>query len=85
MVHFPMPDAEQRLRLWEGMVKHTRRLADDVDLERLAENHELSGGAIANVVRFGAIGALQAGRSLITAADLQRGIVKELRKEGRTT
>jgi hypothetical protein len=84
MVHFPMPDAEQRLRLWEGMVKHTRRLADDVDLEHLAEHHELSGGAIANVVRFGAISALQGRRSLITAADLHKGIVKELRKEGRT-
>jgi hypothetical protein len=84
MVHFPMPDAEQRLRLWEGMVQHTRRLADDVNLVQLAEDHELSGGAIANVVRFGAISALQAQRSLITAADLNKGIVKELRKEGRT-
>jgi ATP-dependent 26S proteasome regulatory subunit len=66
------------------MVQHTRRLADDVNLVQLAEDHELSGGAIANVVRFGAISALQAQRSLITAADLNKGIVKELRKEGRT-
>lgn len=84
MVHFPMPDAEQRLRLWEGMVKHTGRLGSDVNLVQLAEDHELAGGAIANVVRFGAINALQAGRELIQSADLQRGIVKELRKEGRT-
>ena len=84
MVHFPMPDAEQRLRLWEGMVQHTGRLADDVNLAQLAEDHELAGGAIANVVRFGAINALQRGRSVIQAVDLQRGIVKELRKEGRT-
>lgn len=85
MVHFPMPDAEQRLRLWEGMVKHTGRLADNVNLAQLAEAHELAGGAIANVVRFGAINALQAGRSVIQSADLHKGIVKELRKEGRTT
>lgn len=84
MVHFPMPDAEQRLRLWDGMVGHTGRLADDVDLHQLAEAHELAGGAIANVVRYAAIHALQAGRSLMQASDLQRGIVKELRKEGRT-
>jgi len=84
LVHFPMPDAEQRLRLWEGMVRHTRRLADDVDLQGLAERHELSGGAIANVVRFGAISALQAGRERIEAADLRKGVAKELRKEGRT-
>ena len=84
LVHFPMPDAEQRRLLWEGMVRHTGRLADDVDLQGLAERHELSGGAIANVVRFGALGALQGGRERIEMADLRRGIAKELRKEGRT-
>jgi hypothetical protein len=84
LVHFPMPDAEQRRLLWEGMVRHTGRLGDDVDLQGLAERHELSGGAIANVVRFGALGALQAGRERIEMADLRRGVAKELRKEGRT-
>lgn len=84
MVHFPMPDADQRLRLWEGVLKHTGRLGPDVDLTQLAESHELSGGAIANVVRFGAISAVQMNRSVITASDLLKGIVKELRKEGRT-
>jgi ATP-dependent 26S proteasome regulatory subunit len=66
------------------MVRHTGRLADDVNLVQLAEDHELAGGAIANVVRFAAINALQRGRSVIQAVDLQKGIVKELRKEGRT-
>lgn len=84
LVHFPMPDAEQRLRLWEGMLRPTGRLADDVDLPRLAEQHELAGGAIANVVRAAAIGALQAGRPAIGLGDLQRGIAREMRKEGRT-
>lgn len=84
LVHFPMPDAAQRLRLWEGMVRHTGRLAEGVDLERLAAQHELSGGAIANVVRAAAIAALQDRRQSIGAGDLQRGIARELRKEGRT-
>lgn len=84
LVYFPMPDAEQRLRLWEGMVRHTGRLADDVDLAQLAEDHELSGGCIANVVRYGAIHALQCGRQRITTADLREGIAKEMRKDGRT-
>ena len=87
LVHFPMPDAEQRRRLWEGMLRHTGRLAADLTpaaLAALAEAHELSGGAIANVVRAAAITALQAGRETLTGADLRRGITKELRKEGRT-
>ncbi|HEX4182181.1 MAG TPA: ATP-binding protein [Caulobacteraceae bacterium] len=84
MVHFPMPDAEQRLKLWQGMLRHPERLADDVRLPHLAERHELSGGAIANVIRFGAINALRQGRAAICAADLALGVSKELRKEGRT-
>jgi hypothetical protein len=84
VVYFPMPDAEQRLRLWKGMLRPPVRLADDVHLAHLAERHELSGGAIANVVRFGAISALAQGREAIGAADLASGVVRELRKEGRT-
>ena len=83
-IHFPMPDAEQRRQLWEGMARHIDRLAADIDFAGLAEAYELSGGAIANVVRFGALSAMQAGRSCISAADLHNGIVKELRKEGKT-
>ncbi len=84
MVHFPMPDAKQRKRLWETVLGDLKRLADDVNLDQLAEAHELSGGAIANVVRYGAISALQRGQARIAYTDLQRGIAKELRKEGRT-
>ena len=84
MVHFPMPDAAQRLRLWRGLFGDGERLSADIDLEDLARRHELAGGAICNVVRFGALSALQAGRSRVGAEDLRRGVAKELRKEGRT-
>ena len=84
IVYFPMPDAEQRLRLWMGMFGGGDRLSADVDLASLAQEHELAGGAIANVVRFGALSAMQAGRDTIVAGDLRKGVTKELRKEGRT-
>ncbi|MBA2675284.1 ATP-binding protein [Ramlibacter sp.] len=84
LVYFPMPDAEQRLRLWKGTLNPTGRLAPDVDLELLARQHEISGGAITNVARDAAINAMQVGREQINMADLRRGIARELRKEGRT-
>ncbi len=84
MVYFPMPDATQRLQLWRGVFGRGARLAADVSLERLAERYELSGGSIANAVRYAAISALRAGRDTMNAADLNQGVVKELRKEGRT-
>jgi hypothetical protein len=84
LVYFPMPDAHQRRRLWEGMLGPGQPVGADVDLTKLAEDHELSGGAIANVVRYGAISALQRNKEKIGAADLLTGIAKELRKEGKT-
>ncbi|MFQ6027893.1 MAG: ATP-binding protein [Dehalococcoidia bacterium] len=84
-VYFPMPDAEQRLRLWEGLLGGRSLLSEEVSLAKLAEDHELSGGAITNVVRYGAIRALQRKDPVITQEDLLRGITKERFKEGRTT
>lgn len=83
-VYFPMPDAEQRLRLWKGMLNEQCPVAPDLRLETLAEKYELSGGAITNVVRYGAIRALRQRGGVIAHADLVKGITRELMKEGRT-
>ena len=84
LIHFPMPDAEQRLRLWESMLNGHRGLANGIDLAALAEKYELAGGAITNVVRYGAISALQQQRDTLCLEDLVNGVAKELRKEGKT-
>jgi SpoVK/Ycf46/Vps4 family AAA+-type ATPase len=84
VVYFPTPDAEQRLRLWQGVLSGRCRLAGDVSLDNLAEGYELSGGAIINVVRYGVIRALQRKEAVITQEDLLRGIAKERFKEGKT-
>lgn len=84
VVYFPMPDAEQRLRLWVGILGGKHRLAQDVSLEKLAEVYSLSGGAITNAVRYAAIRALQNRKETISHEDLQKGIARELMKEGRT-
>lgn len=84
MVYFPMPDAEQRLRLWQGLLPGADRLAADVDLKDIAERHVLSGGAIVNVLRFAVLQAARGGAGKITARHLQTALAKELSKEGRT-
>jgi len=83
-IYFPLPDVEQRLQLWQGHFKGKCRLDDHVDLARLAEDYAIAGGAIANVVRYGAIRALRFGREAISHEDLRQGIIKELTKEGKT-
>uniref|UniRef100_UPI0040565EE6 ATP-binding protein n=1 Tax=Candidatus Electronema sp. TaxID=2698783 RepID=UPI0040565EE6 len=84
MVYFPMPDTELRLRLWQNVFDGTCRLADDVDLRELAEKYPLAGGAILNVVRYGAIQAVHHPERKVTAENLRKGIVREMRKEGKT-
>jgi hypothetical protein len=84
LVYFPLPNVSQRKRLWENTLNGRSGLIDGVDLENLASEYELSGGAIANVVRYGAISALQMNRNTINRDDLVKGVTKELRKEGKT-
>lgn len=83
-IYFSLPDAEQRYRLWQGYFKEKCLLEENADLAKLAEEYVLSGGAIANVVRYGAIRALHRGREAISHDDLVKGIARELLKEGKT-
>ena len=84
LVYFPLPDVAQRQQLWENTLNGRAGLAEGVDLAHLASSYELSGGAITNVVRYGAISALQMNRTSINRDDLVKGVTKELRKEGKT-
>lgn len=83
-IHFPMPDETQRLRLWrDNFEDKPYALASDVDLKRLARDHELSGGSIVNVLRYACLKAVVRERQEIRAADLLQGVRRELHKEGR--
>ena len=82
VIHFAMPDAEQRLRLWRDIFSDSGfALAADVDIQRLADDHELAGGGIVNVLRHAALLAAERNPPVASAEDLRQGILRELRKE----
>jgi len=84
MVHFPLPDAAQRLKLWRAHFENRPyRLADDVDLARLAQDHDLSGGNIVNVLRHACVKAIQRDPPVVQAGDIARAIAREAVKEGK--
>jgi ATPase family associated with various cellular activities (AAA) len=86
MVHFGMPGPEQRLRLWRESFEAQRfGLAKDVDLPRLARDHELSGGSIINVLRYAALRAVRRDPHEVRGADLLAGVRRELHKSGKFT
>lgn len=48
-IEFPMPEYAQRVQIWRSSLPTKIRLADDVDLSRLAKTLRVSGGSIMNV------------------------------------
>jgi len=49
-VRFPDPDRQARLDIWRKHMPEAAPLADDVDLEALADRFEMSGGYIKNAI-----------------------------------
>ena len=84
VIQFPLPKPPERLRLWREALPAAARWADDVDLHRLAQQHELSGGTIMNVLRYACLRALARGEHEVRADDVAQGVRRELLKEGRT-
>jgi hypothetical protein len=83
MIYFPMPGPAERLRLWKSAFATPSRLDDSVDLEQLAVDFELSGGAIVNVLRYACLMALRRGAEMVRLQDIRNGIRREFRKSGK--
>ena len=83
VVHFPLPRADERLRLWQQSLPAAVQLDAAISLPQIATRHALAGAEIVNCVRAACLLALDAGGSLITEAMLQRAIRRELAKDGR--
>ncbi|NNH08147.1 ATP-binding protein [Cellulomonas fimi] len=84
VVDFPLPDAGQRLALWDRCLGRRVPRADDVDLAFCADTFELAGGAIRSAAVTAAYlaaadGGTVAMRHVVTA------VHREYRKLGRLT
>ena len=84
VVHFPMPNAGERKRLWAGAFSGESQLESPGLLDEISEKYELSGGAILNAVRYASLMAIEAESKVIKRSDLLKGIRRELQKEGKT-
>ncbi len=83
IIHFPMPNAKERLLIWQKAFPQKVKLAPDVDLAHIAQQYEISGAEIMNVVQFCCLRAISNGRAIIEQKDILLGIKKEFAKEGR--
>lgn len=83
IIHFPMPNKEERLALWKSSIPATVNLALDVDLFDIAGKYELCGSAIVNIMHFACLQTISKESSSIASEDVLLGIRLEYEKEDR--
>ena len=81
IVHFPMPNSHERLKLWKQSLPSSIKLSSRIDLSQIAEAHEISGASILNIVQYASLKALSREDKTLYHEDLLNGIKRELRKE----
>lgn len=83
MVYFPMPDASARRQLWEKMMP-VAWLPEGRGqlLDRLAEEYELAGGTMTNVIRRCALRLMVTKEAVLDPRFLLEAVKEEVRKEG---
>jgi hypothetical protein len=84
IVDFPMPEEDDRRRLWLANLPASLPREDGIDLDFLAHQFRVSGGNIRNICVTAAYLAAAEGRT-VSMADLIRGTDREYRKLGRLT
>jgi hypothetical protein len=83
IVHFPVPKQAERRRIWSEAFPRKAQLESSIDLGRIAERYDVTGGTIMNVVRYASLMALSRGGTTVALDDIEEGIRRELLKEGR--
>ncbi len=81
VVHFPFPGAEERERIYRGMIPADAPLDEDIDWAFLSEKFEISGGHIKNIVLAAAFMAAEEGAA-IGMRHLLQAAVGEQKKNG---
>ncbi|MGH2633654.1 MAG: ATP-binding protein [Tepidiformaceae bacterium] len=82
VIDFPMPDEDDRRRIWKATIPSAMPMTDDVDLEFLSRQFKIAGGNIRNVVLAAAFLASSEGSS-VGMRHMVRGIRREYQKLGR--
>jgi hypothetical protein len=82
VVDFPMPEEEDRRRIWQVALPPELPLGPDVDLDFLARKFKITGGHIRNIAVASAFLAAADGR-LVTMAHLLQATRREFQKIGR--
>ncbi|MBI2766816.1 MAG: ATP-binding protein [Chloroflexi bacterium] len=82
VIDFPMPEEDDRKRIWQSTLPPGLPLAEDLDLSFLARQFKIAGGNIRNIVLAAAFLAASEG-SAVGMSHCIRGVRREYQKLGR--
>ncbi|GAA3511865.1 hypothetical protein GCM10022393_26970 [Aquimarina addita] len=83
IIEFKNPDTKERLALWKHNIPEKASLAEDIDLNNIATNYDITGSNIVNAIQYASIQTIAKKTTIISREDLLKGIKKEFIKEGR--
>lgn len=83
VIHFPLPNAEERYTIWQKSFPQKANLNGHINLEQISRKYELSGSGILNVVQFACLQMLARKEARISNELILEGIEREYTKENR--
>ena len=83
IIHFPLPNANERCLLWQSSLPSKAQLDKDVDITAIANKYELSGSSIVNVIHYASLQTIYRSSNTILKKELLEGIKREYEKEER--
>ena len=83
MIHFPMPQPNERLDIWVKAFPAQIEISKDIDFQQIAMRYELSGAGIVNIAHFCCIEILASNSNYLSLKLLESAIVREYVKEGK--
>ncbi len=84
IIDFEIPDSQLRLILWKKSKTEEFEYDKEIDLEFLAEEHELSAASIINILQYCVIKCLGRNDHIIRLKDILTGLKMEKIKEGKS-
>ena len=81
-IEFPVPEADERARIWRATLPAKARVASNVNFAELAEAYEMTGGYIRNAALRAAFFAASAGSDIKTS-HLRRAANLEMASMGK--
>lgn len=81
IIHFPLPNMNERLQLWQKAMPASLTADAGISLRELARQYEMTGASILNAVHYATLQCYARSSAVIFQNDLVEGIRKEFIKE----